>query len=150
MKLIDPVTTTARTAGAVLLTTVVLGVGVPTAHASGGADDGSGRSGGDRVAVRTAGHCSASSPWSMKAKADHGRIEAEVEVDTPRAGRTWSVTLSDNGTRVFKGTRTTSARSGSFTLERRLVDRAGWDRLTAVARDQRSGERCVATLTFAG
>ena len=143
-------TTTLRAAGAALLATVALGAGTATAHASGGADDGRGSSRGDRLVVRATGHCSGSSTWSMKAKADDGRIETELEVDTHRAGRTWTVALSDNGDRVFSGRRTTSARSGSFSVERRLVDRTGRDRLTAVARGTRSGERCVAALTFAG
>ena len=150
MNAFDPVTTTARTAGAVLLTTVVLVVGATTAHASGGADDRSGSSRGGRVAVRAAGHCSASSVWSLRAKADDGRIETELEVDTTHPGRVWSVRLSDGGTRVFSGRRTTSARSGSFTVDERLVDRAGRDRITAVARDPRSGERCVATVVLPG
>ena len=142
--------TTLRTAGAVLLATVALGVGTSTAHASGGADDPGRSSRGDRVPGRAAGHCSGSSVWSLEAEADHGRLETELEVDTRRAGHTWTVTLSDDGRRVFTGARTTSARSGSFSVERRLVDRAGRDRLTAVARDPRSGERCVATVSLAG
>ena len=136
-------TTLLRTSGAVLLSLALLGAGTTAASASGG-------SGGGRGEVRASGHCSGSSVWKLKAKHDDGRLETELEVDTRHVGRTWSVRLSDNGTRVYAGRRTTTAPSGSFTVERRLVDRAGRDRITAVARDLRTGERCVGALTVAG
>ena len=58
--------------------------------------------------------------------------------------------VNDNGVRVFTGRRTTRAPSGSFSLERRLTNRAGADRIVAVARNLRTGERCVGSLTFNG
>lgn len=104
----------------------VAGLAVPVAgaapaQASGGA------------VVRTHGTCSNGSTWELKAKHDDGRIEWEFEVDTNRAGRVWSVRVTDNGTTVFSGSRTTNARSGSFTVARRTANRAGADVIRARA-----------------
>ncbi len=45
------------------------------------------------------------------------------------------------------GRRTTTAPSGSFSVERRTTDRAGTQRISATARNSRTGEVCRATLT---
>jgi hypothetical protein len=92
--------------------------------------------------VRRSGRCSGASVWKLKLKLDDGRIETEYEVDQNRVGQRWSVVLRDNGRVVFRGLRSTRAPSGSFTVERRLPNRAGSDRITARARNLRSGEVC--------
>jgi hypothetical protein len=63
----------------------------------------------------------------IKAKHDNGRIEAEAEVDTNRNGQVWSVKLVDNGVTVWRSHRTTHAPSGSFSVEKRIANRAGKD-----------------------
>ena len=122
-------------AGAVLAAT-------PAAHAKGGGDD--------RGEVRRAGTCSAGAHWTLKTKQDDGGLETELEVDSNRAGQRWSVVLRDDGVRLVATRRTTRGASGSFSLERHHADRAGADHVTAVARDLRSGQRCVASLTLGG
>jgi hypothetical protein len=97
--------------------------------------------------VRATGHCSKSSTAKLKAKSDDGRLEVEVEVDSNRVGQTWSVSMADNGSRFFHGSRRTAGPSGSFGVERRTANRAGRDRVTAVATNTRSGERCTVVLT---
>jgi hypothetical protein len=77
-------------------------------------------------AVRASSACS-SGVIKVKAKNDDGRIEAEAEVDTNRNGQVWSVTLLDNGVAVWRGKRTTHAPSGSFSVEKRIANRAGTD-----------------------
>jgi hypothetical protein len=80
--------------------------------------------GGD--AVRSSSKCG-SGVIKLKAKHDDGRIEAEAEVDTNRNGQVWSIKLVDNGVTVWRGRRTTHAPSGSFSVEKRISNRAGTD-----------------------
>ncbi|HUR76253.1 MAG TPA: hypothetical protein VMZ00_18355 [Sporichthya sp.] len=100
------------------------------------------KGGGD--VVRASGNCSGSADWKLKAKHDDGRIEVELEVDSNRAGQRWSWKLTDNGTKVASGQKTTAGRSGSFSIERRIGDRSGTDtiRLRAV----RGSQVCVGSL----
>jgi len=82
----------------------------------------------------------------LKAKHDDGRIEVEAEVDTNRKGQTWSVQLRDNGHTVFKGKRTTHAPSGSFSIEKRIANRAGKDTITV--RATRGSKSCSTKVTL--
>lgn len=108
-----------------------------TAAAQGGGGD-----------VRAAGACSAGSSWHLKAKPDDGRIQVELEIDTHRIGQPWAVTITDNATRIFTGTRTTTAPSGSFSVELRAANRAGTDRVVGTARNARTGETCTARVSL--
>jgi len=130
--------TTIRTAAAGLLTVALVGSGAGAAHAKGG---------NDRELLKT-GNCSAATDWKLKAKTDDGRLEVEYEVDSNRNGQRWSVVIKDNGVRVFTGARTTVGRSGSFSVERHIANRAGADRITASARNAKTGERCGGLLVF--
>ncbi len=123
---------TVRAAAAGLFALVLVGGGAGAAQAKGGHDR----------EVRKSGHCSAATVWKLKAKPDDGRLEVELEVDSNRNGQRWSVAIADNGARVFTGSRTTHAPSGSFEVERKIANRAGTDRITALARNARTGERC--------
>ncbi|MEJ7649152.1 MAG: hypothetical protein WKF57_08985 [Nakamurella sp.] len=100
--------------------------------------------GGGAGEVRASGHCSASSVWKLKAKPDNGRIELELEIDTPRNGQAWAVGITDNTVRIFSGTRTTQAPSGSFEVELRAANRAGADSFVGSARNTRTGQTCTA------
>lgn len=97
---------------------------------------------GDDPRVERRGGCSASSRWKMKAKKDDGRIELEFEVDQNVNGQRWRVVMKRNGTRSFKGVRTTQPPSGSFSVERRTADGPGTDRFRARATNLRTGEVC--------
>lgn len=106
---------------------------------------GGGSGGGDR-ATRVAGTCTGRATAKIKAKHDDGRIEAEFEVDQNRNGVTWRVTLRRNGRRVVSTRATTRAPSGSFSVERRLADGSGPDRISARAVSP-SGQVCTASVT---
>lgn len=97
---------------------------------------------GDDGEVRRSGSCSGSSDWKLKAKHDDGRIEVEGEVDSNRVGQTWRWRIVHNGSLSARGTRQTQAPSGSFSVERRLVDLAGQDKVVFKARQPGSGETC--------
>jgi hypothetical protein len=125
----------------------------PTAAlAKHGDDDGPGDDrGGQRVSARddekrVTGRCSGRSTAKLKVKPDDGRLEVEFEVDQNRNGVRWSVRLRRNGKVVSRARATTAAPSGSFSVERRLADPAGSDRITATATSP-SGETCRASVT---
>jgi hypothetical protein len=83
--------------------------------------------------VTNSGSCSQQGVFKLKAKHDDGAIEVEYEVDTNRAGQTFAVRLTDNGTVILNRTATTHAPSGSFTVEKRTANRAGSDVIRARA-----------------
>jgi hypothetical protein len=103
---------------------------------------------GGGTVIRATGTCSGLSHATLKAKHDSGRIEVEFEVDQNRNNRLWTVRLADNGVRVFTGTRRTVAPSGSFSITRRITNRAGFDRIVARAVNATTGETCRATLSI--
>lgn len=92
------------------------------------------------------GDCSGVSTWKLKAGLRDGRIEVEFEVDQNRIGRSWRVRLSDNGEVFWRGTRTTQAPSGSFSVERTTANLPGTDRIVGYARNPDSGEICRGVL----
>jgi hypothetical protein len=118
------------------LSTALVVTGAPLAHASGG----------DAI-IRT-GSCSGSADWKLKAKHDNGRIDTEWEVDSNRSGQTWRVRIRDHGVLVVATRATTGGPSGSFTVERRIANRAGTDSLVARARNLSSGQTCVGRLSL--
>ena len=103
-------------------------------------------SGSDYRVVKT-GSCSSYGVWKLKAKADDGRIEVELEVDTNRNGQAFDVALRRDGSLVWSGSRTTQAPSGSFTVERRISNSAGDD--VIVGRAVRGSNVCRGQVTFA-
>lgn len=98
--------------------------------------------------VRATGACTLSSTSKIKAKLDNGRIEVEFEVDQNRNNRLWTVRIYDDGIRVFAGLRRTVAPSGSFSVERRITNRAGTDTIIARAVNATTGEVCRAKVNF--
>ncbi len=114
-----------------------------------GGDDDGGRRGGDRDRneKRVAGSCDGRSTSKLKVKHDDGRIEAEFEVDQNRNGVKWGVQLRRNGRVVVSTSATTRAPSGSFSVERKIANPAGSDRISARAVSP-SGEICTAAATI--
>jgi hypothetical protein len=98
---------------------------------------------GDRT---VSGSCSKGSHWKLKAGPRDSGIETEFEVDSNRNGQVWSVRMTDNGTQVFAGTRTTVAPSGSFSVSRHIANRAGTDTIVAKASNAKTGETCTGTV----
>ncbi len=94
------------------------------------------------------GSCSAAADWKLKASPDDGRIEVEGEVDSNQKGQTWKWRLLHNGSVTARGTATTTGPSGSFDVERTVVNLKGDDKLKFRARNPKSDESCVGRLTF--
>ena len=136
------ITTSAGRAIAAALTLSALSIGLVGAGATSASahdDDGD-----DRVLVT--GRCSAGAEWKLKVKTDDGRLEVEGEVDSNVAGQRWRWTLRHNGSVSDRGVGTTTARSGSFEVERKVVDLAGTDRL--VFRAVRDGQTCRGVVNY--
>jgi hypothetical protein len=102
--------------------------------------------GGDTKAKRVTGTCTGGATAKLKAKPDDGRLETEFEVDQNRNGVTWTVTIRRNGVRAVSTKATTKAPSGSFSVERRLTNGSGADRISARATSP-SGQVCTASVT---
>ncbi|HEX6022060.1 MAG TPA: hypothetical protein VFZ00_08690 [Solirubrobacter sp.] len=117
-------------------------------RAAGQSDDGPGddrRRGDDET--RVSGSCTRGSTAKLKAKHDDGRLEVEFEVDQNRSGVRWKVRVRRNGKLAIKTSAVTGGRSGSFSVERKIADPAGRDRISARATSP-SGEVCRAALTI--
>jgi hypothetical protein len=102
--------------------------------------------GGHGGQVTKSGSCSDGARWKVKAKPDDNRIEVEGEVDSNTAGQTWAWKILDDGAKVSSGGSMTAGRSGSFSIERRITDRAGSDSITF--RATHAGEVCTGTVTL--
>jgi hypothetical protein len=112
-----------------------------------GDDNGGRRTVAKRTIKRASGSCTADSSAKLKVKRDDGRLETEFEVDQNRNGVRWTVRIRRNGKSVVKTSATTKAPSGSFSVERRIGDPVGSDRITAKATSA-SGEVCKAAVTI--
>lgn len=133
---------------AALSTSAVLALGAP-AHASHGGDDngggGNGGGGNDGRVIKT-GSCSDGARWKLKVKTDNGGLEVEGEVDSNTSGQAWAWKIKDNGAVAAKGSATTGGRSGSFSVERRIADKAGTDNVTF--RATHDGQVCSGSIAF--
>lgn len=78
-------------------------------------------SGGDDAEVRSAGQCTGGARWELKVKEDDGGVEVEFEVDSDVVGQAWDYTLRGPGGVLSSGTRSTTAPSGSFSVEVRAA-----------------------------
>ena len=94
------------------------------------------------------GSCSAASDWKLKLSPENGKIEVEYEVDSNRVGQTWRARIVKNGSTIFRGTRRTTAPSGSFEVRIVTPNTAGRDVFRAVARNVGTGETCRGSATF--
>jgi len=123
----------------VLLAALALPGAASAKHGGGGGDD----------EVRAAGTCGGGARSTLKLKARDGGIEAEAEVEHARRSSSWRVTLSQEGRVVWRGAVRAGRSSGAFSLERRLRDLAGADRVSLRASGP-GGVTCRASATLPG
>jgi hypothetical protein len=102
----------------------------------------------NRVEIRRQGTCTGTTSAKLKAKQRDGGLEVEFEVDANRNGQRWAFRMWRNGVRFAKGTRVTTGRSGSFSVERRTSDGSGRDVISAKAANPATGEICRASLVI--
>jgi hypothetical protein len=98
--------------------------------------------------VVTRGNCTGATDWKLKLSREDGRIEVEFEVDQNRNNRLWRVSVAQNGTTTWQGSRYTRAPSGSFTVHLLRPNHAGTDRFVARATNVLTGEVCRGTASI--
>jgi len=103
-------------------------------------------SGGDDDRVIRTGSCSGSADWKLKVKTDDNRLEVEGEVDSNTSGQKWAWKIKDNGSVAAKGSATTGGPSGSFSVERKIADQSGMDRV--VFKASYAGQTCRGVISF--
>jgi hypothetical protein len=86
-------------------------------------------------------------PIAASLKPDHGKIEADLEVQTPNAGQTWHSVFKDNGS-VFGRAAMTTLAVGSFSATRYAANQAGTDHIRVRSVKATTGEVCISTAGF--
>jgi hypothetical protein len=98
--------------------------------------------------VRRRGSCSGGpGDWTLRVRRDDGALRVRFTIDDVAAGQSWQLFLSDNGTRIFSGTKTSNA-GGEVRVSRRTTNRAGSDRIAASAVNTVNGTTCEGSLTY--
>jgi hypothetical protein len=90
------------------------------------------------------GSCKVYGHWELDLSYEGGRVEVDFEVDTARAGKTWRVRVTHNGTTALTGTRV-SDHEGDFDVEVHTSNASGADHYTARATQAATGAVCVGT-----
>jgi hypothetical protein len=91
--------------------------------------------------------CSARSDWELSLDKDDGRIEFELDIDTPRSGQRWGIVIKQNGNVFFENTRRTDG-DGDIEIDRDRRDRSGTDRFSFRAVNRVTGEVCQGRLSI--
>jgi hypothetical protein len=117
---------------------LALALPMAPAMASGGSDD--------RVEVSSQGKCSGTARWELKARERDGGVEVEFEVDSNVAGQAWDYTVSGPAGVLAEGSKTTTAPSGSFSVEVKTRGSANDTFLGVAAFD---GQECNTSVTTA-
>jgi len=98
--------------------------------------------------VRRRGSCSGGpGDWTLRVRRDDGALRVRFTIDDVAAGQSWQLFLSDNGTRIFSGTRTSNA-EGEVRASKRTRNRAGSDRIAASGVNTVNGTTCEGSLTY--
>jgi hypothetical protein len=98
--------------------------------------------------VRRRGSCSGGpGDWTLRVRRDDGALRVRFTIDDVAAGQSWQLFLSDNGTRIFSGTKTSNA-EGEVRVSRRTTNRAGSDRIAASGVNTVNGTTCEGSLTY--
>ena len=98
--------------------------------------------------VRRRGDCSGGpGDWVLRVRReDGGRLRVRFKIDDVAARQSWQLFLSDNGTRIFAGTKTSS--SGEVRVSVLTRNRSGPDRIAASGVNTKAGTTCEGALTY--
>ena len=110
---------------------------------SGGA---TGHAAGDEM--RREGSCSGHSDLRLEVRHDDANtLQVRFRIDHTPSGKVWEIFLSDNGSRFFAGTRTSSS-SGEVRVRKLTGDRAGTDRIKGYGYSRDTGEVCSGRVAY--
>jgi hypothetical protein len=98
--------------------------------------------------VEKRGHCSGGAgDWKISVRSEYGgKLRVRFEIEHVPAGQAWQIFLSDNGIRVFSGTRRSDG--GDVRVTVYPANRGGKDRIAASAVSANSGVSCEGTVAF--
>ncbi|MGV1003671.1 MAG: hypothetical protein ACOYEV_02655 [Candidatus Nanopelagicales bacterium] len=92
------------------------------------------------------GSCTGGSAvWELNLEKEAGRIDADLEIDSNRAGQKWKITFKHNGTTIYSGTRTTDS-DGEVGVDRNRANKKGTDKFTFTATS--GGQKCSGSLSI--
>jgi hypothetical protein len=99
--------------------------------------------------VRRRGDCSGGpGDWVLRVRReDGGRLRVRFKIDGVAGGQSWQLFLSDNGTRIYSGTKTASS-SGEVRVSTLTTNRAGTDRIAASGVNTKNGTTCEGSLSY--
>ncbi|MDH4112285.1 MAG: hypothetical protein OEV60_06310 [Actinomycetota bacterium] len=99
--------------------------------------------------ARRRGSCSGGpGDWTLRVRrVDGGYLRVRFAIDDVKAGQPWQLFLSDNGTRIYSGTKRSTS-SGEVHVSRRTRNRAGSDRIAASGVNTETGTSCDASLRY--
>jgi hypothetical protein len=98
--------------------------------------------------ARRRGSCSGGpGDWTLRVRRDDGALRVRFTIDDVRTGQSWQLFLSDNGTRIFSGTKSSDA-EGEVRVSKRTTNRAGSDRIAASGVNTVNGTTCEGSLTY--
>jgi hypothetical protein len=99
--------------------------------------------------VRRRGDCTGGDgDWDLRVeRVDRSTLAVRFKIDDVDPGESWQLFLSDNGTRVYSGTKTAN-REGELRVRRRIADRAGTDRVAASGVNVNDGTTCQGSVSF--
>ena len=99
--------------------------------------------------VRRRGDCSGGpGDWVLRVRReDAGRLRVRFKIDDVAAGQSWQLFLSDDGTRIYSGTKTASS-SGEVRVSTLTTNRTGTDRIAASGVNTKNGTTCEGSLSY--
>jgi hypothetical protein len=99
--------------------------------------------------VRRRGDCTGGEgDWDLRVeREDRDTLRVRFKIDDVDPGETWQLFLSDNGTRVFAGTKDANA-GGEVRVRRNIRDRSGTDRIAASGVNVDDGTTCQGSVSF--
>ncbi|HSL11741.1 MAG TPA: hypothetical protein VLA82_10555 [Actinomycetota bacterium] len=99
--------------------------------------------------VRKRGDCSGGEGgWELRVdRVDRDTLRIRFRIDDVDAGETWQLFISDNGTRVYSGTKRATS-DGEVRIRRAIRDRAGTDKVAASGVNVNDGTTCQGSVAF--
>jgi hypothetical protein len=100
------------------------------------------------TSVQREGSCSGPGHWRLRASRESATtIRVRFDIEHADPGDSWQLFLSDNGTRIFAGTRVVDPK-GELHVTKVTADRSGKDRIKASGVDITAGGSCSGALTY--
>jgi hypothetical protein len=98
--------------------------------------------------VEREGSCSGPGDWRLRVTRETATtIRVRFDIEHVDPGGSWQLFLSDNGTRIFAGTRVANA-NGELRATKITTDRAGADRIKGSGVNTTAGGSCSGALTY--